>query len=257
MVSTDPGSPHEIPLTGVGTLAALGVNPGALAFGDIRVGGRSLPQPLVVINQGGASLTLTQISPTAGLVVGGRPLPVGILPGGQVTFQIAFEPTVAGPGDGALQLATSAGPASVSVAARGVAVALAANRPTIDVGAVPLGAASAVELVTLTNITAGPVRIQQATPRDGAVILDPPPPPGAIPPGGTVTLGLRFVALTTGETSTGVDIVLEGVAGVDVGVTLVGTGTGDKASGCSAGAGASPWWLGVLGLGLIRRRRRR
>ncbi len=141
--------------------------------------------------------------------------------------------------------------------ARGVAVALAADRPTIDVGDVPVGAASAAELVTLTNVTAGPVRLQQVTPRDGAVVLDPAPPRGDIPPGGTVTLGLRFVALTTGVTSTGVDIVLDVVATPDVSITLVGTGTGDKASGCSAGAGAAPWWLGGLGLGLLRRRRRR
>lgn len=257
VASTDAGSPHEIPLTGFGTVGALVVTPGTLAFGDIRAGSRSLAQPLVVANQGDASVTVTQIAGPAGLVVSGRALPFGLLPGAQETLTVTFEPPVAGPGDGALQFTTTAGPGSVSVTARGVALALAADRPTIDVGAVDVGTASAAELVTLTNITAGPIRIQQATPRDGAVILDPAPPTGAIPPGGSVTLGLRFAPLTTGATSTGVDIVLDGVATPDVGLTLVGTGTGDKSSGCSAGAGASPWWLGVLGLGLVRRRRRR
>lgn len=257
VASTDASSPHELPLTGFGTIGVLAVNPGALGFGDIRTGTRSLAQPLVVANQGDASVTVTEITTTAGLVVGGRALPFGLLPGAQETLMVTFEPAIAGLGDGTLQLTTTAGPAMVPVTARGVAVALTADRPTIDVGAIALGTASAPELVTLTNITAGPVRLQQVTPRDGAVVLDPAPPPGEIPPGGSVTLGLRFVPLTTGVTSTGVDIVLEGVATPDVSLTLVGTGTGGTASGCSAGAGASPSWLGVLGLGLLRRRRRR
>jgi len=257
VASNDAGSPHQIPLTGFGTAGVVAVNPGALGFGDIRLGTRSFEQPLVVTNQGDASVTVTQVTATAGLVVGGRALPFGLLPGAQETLTVTFEPAIAGPGDGPPAFPTTRGPAPVPVTARGVAVALDADRPTIDVGAIALGTASAAELVTLTNITAGPVRLQQVTPRDGAVILDPAPPLGPIPPGGTITLGLRFAPLTTGVTSTGVDIVLEGVATPDVSLTLVGTGTGGKDSGCSAGADASPWWLGVLGLGLVRRRRRR
>ena len=51
-----------------GDALALGAPP---EFGDIRTGTRSFEQPLVVANQGDASVTVTQITATAGLVVGG------------------------------------------------------------------------------------------------------------------------------------------------------------------------------------------
>ncbi len=140
-----------------------------------------------------------------------------------------------------------------------VTSALAADRTALDLGTVPLGEASEVQLVQLTNHTDAPITIGSSTLSDPQFVLDPAPSTAPIPPGGSIMFGARFVPNNGGTALGQVDISLASETAVELSVQLTGRGLVEEGGCCSTGGGggSSSLLLGLVVLGVLVPRRRR
>jgi len=252
------GSPALLPLTGVGTTAILDIQPPMLVFGDVRAQLQSLAQPLALKNLGAAPITITAITSPAGLAVDGHPFPVTLLPGTQLVFDVKFAPTAPGPITDSISIATSQGTMQIPLVGTSVASALVADPATLDLGDSLTGEATNVAMVTLTNVTTGPVAIDGivAGALAGAdVIIDPPPPTTPILPGESIVFGIRFRPSDVGSFITSVDVTLQGTTQPDLSILVNGEGTAESGC-CSANNRSTSWWLALATFISLRRRRR-
>ncbi len=248
------GSPTSIPLTGFGILGSLEVSPAALVFGDVRVALQSTSQPLTVQNTGDGPITITGIT-GPGIAVDGAAFPVSLLPGAELTFEVTFTPSTAGPITGTLSIMTSTGNTQVPVSGTAVAEGLVADPAVIDLGSILAGEATNSFTVTLTNITSAPLAIETIDVGDDQFVIDPAPPTTPILPGASIEFGVRFVPDGEGDAASTLTVVLQGASDSDV--TIAVSGDGFVESGCcSANGQSSSVWLALATLVALRRRRR-
>jgi phospholipase C/archaellum component FlaF (FlaF/FlaG flagellin family) len=90
---SDPGSPQEVRLTGVGT--ATGISPGHLNFGDVTVGQTSSPQIVTLTNYGGQKLNFASIE-TKGDFAQSNTCGNHLEAGNSCTVTVTFTPTQKG-----------------------------------------------------------------------------------------------------------------------------------------------------------------
>lgn len=206
--------------------------PEVLDFGALTVGQSAGPLSVTVSNNGGGSLTVTDIAgPGAPFMSAGGtcdPAPFTLPPGAECALDFLFEPAAAGAAASTLVIVGDAGYGDRTVELRGVAGdgALAVVPPVLEFEPVAPGGTSQVALLTLTNAAAAVVQING---------IDSPTAPfaaeggscGAVPfslaPQATCTLAFVFEPDGAGSFIDMVEITHD-AAGSPAVATLSGTG---------------------------------
>jgi hypothetical protein len=159
------GSPTTLSLTGTGLQAQISSNPTSVAFGTVALNNTN-SQPIILTNNGNATLTFSQISVTGiGFAQTGLSTTTTVAAGAHITFNATFDPTAAGPVTGTITLNTNAAsPLAINLTGTGQAQTLliGANPTTLAFGTVLNGTSS--QLTTLiTNSGNSTVTISGVT----------------------------------------------------------------------------------------------
>jgi hypothetical protein len=152
VVSTAPGSPLLISLTGNGTAtqAQLGISPSSVSFGNVNVGSSST-NTVTLTNSGNATLNITTatISGTGYTMTLG---PTTINAGATSTFNATFTPNSAAASTGLIVITSNApnSPATISLTGTGLQAQAAATPSSVAFGAVTDGITNS-QPITLKN----------------------------------------------------------------------------------------------------------
>ena len=207
VLSDDPaGSTVAVPVTGTGTSPSVAVAPTDLDFGAQVVGHPSALRQVHVTNLGSGPLTVISLALTGAeasrfALVSPPPMPLSIATGNEVVLSVRVTPATTGGDDAALEIGTDAAPATVSLAALGVATGLSVTPASIDFGSTHVPATTAPVTLTMTNLSADPIQLVDATLGGGV--------PGAF----TVTSVAGMLA--PGASTTAVVTFAPAAAGVD------------------------------------------
>ncbi|MGA9387141.1 MAG: choice-of-anchor D domain-containing protein [Candidatus Sulfotelmatobacter sp.] len=207
----------------LGTLTA---GPASVSFGNVQVG-TSQTQSDTLSNTGVTNLTITQAAVTGtGFSTTGLSLPLTLIPGQGVSFNVVFAPQSAGSASGTLALTNNGSSSTLSVALSGTAVAagsLSATPTSLSFGSRQVGT-SQTQTETLKNIGGNSLTISQATVSGAGFSYSGLSLPLTLAANQSTTFGVVFaptaagasggsVSLTISGSSTTLDIALSG-AGV-------------------------------------------
>lgn len=225
------GSPHGGTLTGVGLQPGLSINPAAVTFGNVSLGG-SASKTVTLTNSGNSPLTISSTSiPTADAAFFSRtPACQGALdPGASCTTTITFNATPRGVHSTTLAVLSDApgGPASVPVSGRALGVPVVSLSPAagLDFGQRTVSTTSPGKKVSLKNT-------------------------------GTDTLNMSSLALTGDSPSefsasgSTCPASLEPGQGCSVMIAFKPTGLGLRTAAMSVTSNAAPASLGIRGTGI-------
>ncbi|MFZ0540002.1 MAG: choice-of-anchor D domain-containing protein [Candidatus Sulfotelmatobacter sp.] len=207
----------------LGTLTA---GPASVSFGNVQVG-TSQTQSDTLSNTGVTNLTITQAAVTGtGFSTTGLSLPLTLIPGQGVSFNVVFAPQSAGSASGTLALTNNGSSSTLNVALSGTAVAagsLSATPTSLSFGSRQVGT-SQTQTETLKNIGGNSLTISQATVSGAGFSYSGLSLPLTLAANQSTTFGVVFaptaagasggsVSLTISGSSTTLDIALSG-AGV-------------------------------------------
>lgn len=207
----------------LGTLTA---GPASVSFGNVQVG-TSQTQSDTLSNTGVTNLTITQAAVTGtGFSTTGLSLPLTLIPGQGVSFNVVFAPQSAGSASGTLALTNNGSSRTLNVALSGTAVAagsLSATPTSLSFGSRQVGT-SQTQTETLKNIGGDSLTISQATVSGAGFSYSGLSLPLTLAANQSTTFGVVFaptaagasggsVSLTISGSSTTLDIALSG-AGV-------------------------------------------
>ncbi len=205
LVITSNVDPVEITLTGQGADALLSVQPGAIDFGQVEVGGAATPTAVTVTSNGNLPVEVSGIDAAAepfSRTGGNCPAaPFTLAPTESCTLEYGFTPTAAGAFDQTLTITSTADPVSFELAGTGIAPALSVQPSTLDFGDVQVGNSTTVQTVTVTSAGDAPLSVTAidaaAAPfaRTGG---DCPATPFILAPGANCTLTYNFAPTAVG-----------------------------------------------------------
>jgi Abnormal spindle-like microcephaly-assoc'd, ASPM-SPD-2-Hydin len=217
----------NIPLSGGGqTAGALTPSPASLNFGSVEVGSdQALTETLT--NSGGASVTVTQVTPTGtGYSVSGLSLPLTLTAGQSQGFSVTFTPSSTGNSSGNLAITSNASDASLNVPLSGNGLApgsLAPSPSSLSFGDVQVGNNQQLS-ETLTNSGGVNVNISQASIGGTGFTMSGLNPPLTLTPGQHYTFTVTFTPPSPGNDSGNVSIV-SNASNPNLSIPLSGTGT--------------------------------
>ncbi len=143
LISSNGSNPSlTVPSSGTGTLPGqLAASPTSLSFGNVTSGSSStLAEKLT--NSGGTSLTISQITPSAGFTFSGITLPLTLAAAQSVTFNASFAPQTTGSVTGSLVFSSNGSNPSLTVPSSGTGTlpgSLAVSPATVNFGNVTVG----------------------------------------------------------------------------------------------------------------------
>jgi Abnormal spindle-like microcephaly-assoc'd, ASPM-SPD-2-Hydin len=227
IVSTAPGSPLTIALTGSGTAGQpqLTVSPASVSYGNVSVGS-SAPQTITLTNAGNATLTVTQLTASgAAYGVSGAAMPLNIGAGSNASFTATFAPTAAGAAAGSISIVSNApgSPASVALSGTGIQGQLGAAPSTVNFGSVNVGS-NGSQTITLTNSGTASLTISQATASGTGFSISGITTPLTLGAGLSTSFTAKFAPTSAGSVSGSVSIVNNG-PNSPITVSLSGSGT--------------------------------
>lgn len=201
----------------------------SVAFGTVT-SGQSSSQPILLRNNGSATLTFSQIvvSGSTEFSQTGLSTSTTVAAGGSTTFDAVFTPTSATPASGSITLVTNGTPSPLVINLSGtgatVTLSLSANPPSLTFGSVSDGGASSLPTAVMNNgnsdITISSVTVTGAGfsangISNGAVLT----------PGQSATLNVTFAPTSAGNvTGAGINIV-SNATNSPMTIGLSGTGT--------------------------------
>jgi len=155
-----------IPLTGTGaTAGSLSAGTSPLSFGTVTVG-QSNTLSETVTNNGGSTVTVSQVSATGtGYSVSGVTVPFTLAAGASKSFNVVFAPTTAGSPTGTLTVTSDASNPSLTVSLSGTAAsvgALAATTSPLSFGNVTVNQSKTLS-ETVTNNGGSTVTVSQVS----------------------------------------------------------------------------------------------
>ncbi|RMH23021.1 MAG: choice-of-anchor D domain-containing protein [Acidobacteria bacterium] len=226
------GSPHEVPLSGLGLAPGIRVRPPVLELGEVPVGSRGGAVAAVIENTGLAPLRIASAIPAgddarafeiAGDGCSGRTL----APETRCEIAVRLRPRRGGSYRGELVVRHNAGdPERIPLAGTGLAPQLAVTPEGLDFGTVVLGAGRELRLELISRGRA-PLRVDglrlAGRGRRHFALVDPGCTRRPLPPGRRCALRLRFAPTAVGEHGARLEIVHDGESG-PASVPLVGRG---------------------------------
>lgn len=225
-VSTAQGSSAVVAVTGTGLQAKLTLTPSSANLGTVTVGS-SNSQTIQVSNPGNALLTISQANVSGtGFSAAGLTLPLSVNPGSSSTFNVVFQPTVAGSASGSLSIVSNAAgsPATMTLSGTGVTATqtLSFSTTGLSFGNVNIGSSS-TNGVTITNTGNSNVQISGITVSGTGYTLSGASAPVTLTPSQTLTFSVIFTP-TTATTLTGSVTVTSNATGSPATITLSGMG---------------------------------
>lgn len=153
-VSSSPaqtGGSASFALSGTGTQASVGFSPASLSFGNQPVSSSSLPQPLVLTNEGDATLSIISISSTGDFSASHNCGAV-LAPDASCQIDVTFSPTASGNRSGTVSLVSNASgsPHQASLAGTGTQAGLGVSGQTAF-NPRTVGTPTAAQNITVTN----------------------------------------------------------------------------------------------------------
>lgn len=209
---------------------AVALTPGALAFGNQRIGVKSTARSVTLANTGSGALALASISATAGFGVT-HDCGASVAAGASCTLAVTFTPAAAGDVAGSVSVASNAvgSPHQASLSGSGVvaspALAWIPAATALDFGDASVGGAPAARSLTLANQGPGAITLSQigvagANAADfffgGAGSCA---PASTLAEGATCTVALAFQPGAAGPRSATLQVVATGTAPPDVALT--------------------------------------
>jgi hypothetical protein len=227
IINTGATSTVNVPLSGGSQGAGvITPNPSSLNFGSVQVGNnQALPETL--INTGGTTVTVSQVSPTGpGFTVSGLNLPFMLAAGQSQAFSVTFAPTASGSSSGNLAILSDASNSTVNVALSGNGLAAGALTPSpssLSFGNVQVGNKQQLQ-ETLTNSGGVNVNISQATVSGIGFTMSGLNPPVVLTPGAHYTFTVTFTPPSTGSYS-GTVAIVSNASNPNLSIPLSGSGT--------------------------------
>jgi hypothetical protein len=225
-VTSTQGASAVIPISGSGIQAALNITPSSASFGNVSVGSTA-SQTIQLSNTGTAALTVSQLSVTgSGYSTGSVTLPIMLNAGQAGTFNIQYQPTVAGSATGSVSVVSTApnSPATISLSGTGTAASLTLSfsATNLSFGSVTTGTSS-TQGVTVTNTGNANVKISQINLNGAGFSLTGAGVPVTLSPAQSLAFNVIFDPSVAGN-ATGSVTVTSNAAGSPSMISLAGTG---------------------------------
>jgi outer membrane protein OmpA-like peptidoglycan-associated protein len=161
--SSDPSSPLDVGLTGIGRLASASVDMASISFGNVRTDSTPPQQIVTVTNTGDASWQLTSLSNTDTVNFDVSPvspasLPTTLAPSETATFAVIAQPMTMGAKSTTITLMTDIpsapcgmAPIQIPVSATGVTPGIDVDPTSVAFGDVDVDVGQTTRNVTITN----------------------------------------------------------------------------------------------------------
>src|SRR6185369_12433842 len=216
-----------IPLTGTGaTAGSLSAGTSPLSFGTVTVG-QSNTLSETVTNNGGSTVTVSQVSATGtGYSVSGVTVPFTLAAGASKSFNVVFAPTTAGSPTGTLTVTSDASNPSLTVSLSGTAVSqgtIAANPTSLSFGSVQVGSSSTKSEI-LSNTGGSDITVSQVTVSGTGYGISGVTVPFTINAGQSFTFSVSFTPQAAGSPTGNVSVV-SNASNTLPAISLSGTGT--------------------------------
>jgi hypothetical protein len=219
-----PGSPQNVPITGVGEPGQVTFSPTSLTFATQVVHTLSPKQAVQLTNTGVGQLRIGSIG-VKGAFIQSNNCPFFLNPNNSCTFEVQFRPTGEGVENGALTLHDGApgSPQSVPLTGTGTFVELTPTK--VNFGNEKVGKQSTPRKITMANkgnavVNITSITITGADPTDFSQTNN---CPAQLAAGTNCTITVHFKPLTTGELTADVSVADDG-GGSPQTATLIGTG---------------------------------
>lgn len=221
-------------LIGIGIPPSATLSPLSINFPETTIGTSSAPVPVVLTT--GSAITISSITITGTGASSysqtnncGSSVPAA----GSCTILVTFNPNSVSIGFAGLTVTDSAGNSPQTVSLSGIADPITASPSSLTFPATILGKTSAVQTVTLKNISNAAVGFNTPPPTAGdfAETNNCPTVAPFLPPGQTCTLSVTFTPTKAG---------LQNINGFDVQFSAVGSGSGEDAFIGVTGVGVAP-----------------
>ncbi|RRR70229.1 MAG: choice-of-anchor D domain-containing protein, partial [Candidatus Viridilinea halotolerans] len=166
LTSNSVASPHSVPLSGEGLVAAATFSPAALSFAQQQVGTQSASQRITLASTGSAPLTIQGITISGDFVRSGgncpTTFPAALAAGQSCTLDVRFVPTTATRTRGLVSLSSNAlaAAAPVGLFGTGSAPALGFNPLALTFAPQIVGTTSPTQSITLSNPGSAPLSLE-------------------------------------------------------------------------------------------------
>jgi Abnormal spindle-like microcephaly-assoc'd, ASPM-SPD-2-Hydin/Beta-propeller repeat len=220
-----PASPQAVSLTGfgIGSGPAVELSATSLTFPLTLVGTQSKAQTVTLTNVGNATLTISNIAPSANFTETNT-CGTSVAVNGSCTITITFKPTVPNAITGSVTITDNAAgsPQAISLSGTGTVVTL--SPATLNFGPVTVGQTSSPKLATLRNSSTSALAITIATSGNNPSDFPETNTCGSsVPAGGTCTFSITFKPAAKGLASASLSVTDSGGGSPQM-VTLIGTG---------------------------------
>jgi Abnormal spindle-like microcephaly-assoc'd, ASPM-SPD-2-Hydin len=224
------GSTSTVALTGTGVSSQLTASASSLAFGNLLVNS-TLSKTLTLTSSGTAVVTVNSATLSgAGFTISGATFPVTLNPGASVSFQVNFNPTVAGSASGSITISSNSGTGAtttVSLSGVGTVPQLSVSSGSLAFGNVTLNTTS-TQTLTLTSSGTAAVTVNSAALSGTGFTMSGATFPVTLNPGTTVSLQVSFIPTVAGSASGSIIISSNSNTGSTATVSLSGSGTSTK-----------------------------
>ena len=157
------GSPHNVNLSGTGTIPGVGLSPGSLTFPLQLVGTPSTPQLVTVTNTGTGLLNISSITITGTNSADfsqTNTCPSSLTAGNACTISVSFNPSKIAKRVATLNVNDDAPGSPQSASLSGIGTVLQFSPAQLNLGTVLLGTKGSPQPITLTNTGSTAVNIQ-------------------------------------------------------------------------------------------------
>lgn len=195
-------------------LGLLSATPASLSFGSLTAGSSSVSKPLVLSNQGGSEITISQISVSGtGYALSGPSVPLILATGQSASFTVSFTPPStppsAGTANGNVAITSSAANAALSVSLLSTVVApgsLTVSSDPVSFGTLQVGANQG-QSVAITNSGGSSVVVSQVTVSGAGFAMTPMSMPMTLAPSQSANLNITFGPQSSGTVNGALSIV--------------------------------------------------
>jgi hypothetical protein len=208
------------------TAEQLTVAPASISFGIVKVGNNQ-SQPATLMNSGGTTLEVTQVTATgAGFSVSGLSLPVTLASGHSQGFTVIFTPQSSGTIKGNLAIANTGSTTTVNVPLSGgsqTSGALTASPSSLNFGSVQVGSYQTLP-ETLTNSGGSTITVTQVNPTGTGFSVSGLTLPLVLAAGQKQAFNVTFTPVSVGSSNGNLTIVSDASNSPTL-ESLAGTGT--------------------------------
>jgi Abnormal spindle-like microcephaly-assoc'd, ASPM-SPD-2-Hydin/HYDIN/CFA65/VesB-like, Ig-like domain len=204
IVSDASTSALSVPVSGIGTPAALTMTPSSLSFGNVTVG-QSNTQTVKLANSSDTNLVVSGATVTGeGFSISGLSLPTTLSASQSLSFTVRFHPVAAGGVTGNISFTDNepASPQSFPLTGTGISAnsTLNANPGSFAFGNVVVGS-SGTQVFTLTNSGTTSITISQASATGTGLSITGFSVPMSLGAGQTTSFTAKFTPTATGNAS--------------------------------------------------------